>query len=78
MGINRSMAKPMESSADSNVIVTLISSTSTSFLSRLSILGADSLRYFDDFNANLKYSSDEAVEQTSAVVDKPDEDLETK
>ena len=44
MAINRSMAKPMESSADSNAIVTLISSTSPSFLSRLSILEADSLR----------------------------------
>jgi hypothetical protein len=78
MGINRSMAKPMESSADSNAIVTLISSTLPSFLSRLSILEADSLKYFDEFKANLQRSSDEDVEQTSAVVDKFDEDLETQ
>jgi hypothetical protein len=77
MGINRSMVKSMESSANSNAIVTYLPSASPAWASRLPDSEADSSKRVAWFMANLNRLRDEAAEQmNTAVADRSRENLE--
>jgi hypothetical protein len=64
MVTNRSMVKPMESSANSNVIVSLTSSASPSCSSRLAAMQADPVKYLEENKHRL---SDETVKELHEV-----------
>jgi hypothetical protein len=77
MGINRSMVKSMESSANSNATVTYLPSASPAWASRLSDSEADSSKRVEWFMANSSRLRDEGAEQMNATVaDKSRENLE--
>ena len=67
MATNRSMARPMESSANSNAIVSLNSSASPSRLSRLAAMEADPVKYLEENKHRL---SDETMNELHAVKQK--------